>query len=69
MRILGIYITDDLIRMGLLNDSDKQPAVKEYQSTVSNLKATLKKYNIGRITLFSIYRAIWLLCVFCTFLQ
>lgn len=46
MRILGIYITDDLIRMGLLNDADKQPAVKEYQSTSASLKATLKKNNI-----------------------
>lgn len=46
MRILGIYITDTFIRMGLFNDSEKQPIVKEYQSTSAALKSTLKKHNI-----------------------
>ncbi len=46
MKTLGIYITDDVIRMGLLNDADKQPAVKEYRATSATLKATLKKNNI-----------------------
>jgi Tfp pilus assembly PilM family ATPase len=46
MKILGIYITDTLIRMGLLNDADKQPVVKEYQATAATLKTILKKNNI-----------------------
>jgi len=69
MRILGIYITDDLIRMGLLNDSDKQPAVKEYQSTVSNLKATLKKYNIRPDHVILYIPRNLVAMRFCTFLQ
>lgn len=54
MKTLGIYITDPLIRIGLLNDADKQPVVKEYQATAANLKSILKANNIqpDRVILF-----------------
>jgi Tfp pilus assembly protein PilN len=46
MKTLGIYITETFIRIGYLNDADKQPAVKEYQAAPSALKNILKKNNI-----------------------
>jgi Tfp pilus assembly protein PilN len=46
MKTLGIYITDTLIRMGLFNEADKQPVVKEYQASPTTLKTILKKNSI-----------------------
>ncbi|MFA5101073.1 MAG: PilN domain-containing protein [Candidatus Omnitrophota bacterium] len=46
MKTLGVYITDNLIRMGLLNDAGKQSVVKEFQAAPATLKSILKKNNI-----------------------
>jgi Tfp pilus assembly protein PilN len=54
MKILGIYITDSLIRLGWFNDADKQPAVKEYRTNSADLKNILKKndFQPDRVVLY-----------------